>query len=147
MEKRYFSKGDRMMKKLVKGATLVFGAGFLGGLANSLALWLLGAYGITASLGVHLAPTLTPAWLCPRLVWGGIWGFLFLLPLLRSKPFKRGLLLSLGPTLVQLFMVFPHHTRHGTLGMGLGALTPIFVIVLNAIWGIVAALWLRLTGE
>ena len=135
------------MKKLLKSATLVFGAGSLGGLANSLTLWLLGGYGITASLGVRLAPTLTPAWLYPRLIWGGIWGCLFLLPLLRSKPFKRGLLLSLGPTLVQLFFVFPYHTRHGTMGMGLGALMPVFVIALNALWGIVAALWLRLTGE
>ena len=135
------------MKRLLKGATLVFGAGYLGGLANSLILWLLGAYGITASLGVQLAPTLSQAWLYPRLVWGGIWGFLFLLPLLRSKPLKRGLLLSLVPTLVQLFFVFPYHTRHGTMGIGLGALTPVFVIALNALWGIVAALWLRLVGE
>jgi hypothetical protein len=147
MESTSLSEGDGIMKRFLKGATLVFGAGFLGGLANSLALWLLGAYGITASLGVRLAPALSSAWLYPRLVWGGIWGFLFLLPLLRSKPFKRGILVSLGPTLVQLFFVFPYHTGHGTMGMGLGALTPIFVFVLNALWGIVAALWLRLVGE
>jgi hypothetical protein len=147
MESTFLTEGDGIMKRLLRESTLAFGAGFLGGLANSLALWLLGAYGITASLGVQLAPALSPVWLYPRLVWGGIWGFLFLLPLLRSKPFKRGLLLSLGPTLVQLFFVFPYHTRFGTMGMGLGALTPIFVLVLNALWGVVAALWLRLVGK
>ena len=135
------------MKRLIKGAALVFGAGSLGGLANSLALWLLGAYGITASLGVKLAPAISRAWLYPRIVWGGIWGLLFLIPLFRSKPLKRGLLMSLGPTLVQLFFLFPYHTRHGIMGMGLGALMPVFVIVLNALWGIVTAYWLRLGGE
>ncbi|MCP4668295.1 MAG: hypothetical protein GY849_18280 [Deltaproteobacteria bacterium] len=135
------------MKRLLMRATLAFGAGSLGALANSLALWLLGAYGITASLGVHLAPDLTPPWLYARLVWGGIWGFLFLLPLWRNKPYRRGLLLSLAPTLVQLLIVFPYHTRQGTMGMGLGALTPVFVIALNALWGMVASLWLRLVGE
>ena len=68
------------MNQTLGTAMLAFSAGALGGLANSLAVWLFGALGITLALGVGIAPGLTPAWLYPRIVWGGLWGFLFLLP-------------------------------------------------------------------
>jgi len=135
------------MKKLAKKLTVIFAAGCLGGLANSLAVWLFGAYGITKTLGVRIAPDLSPVWLYPRLVWGGIWGLLFLLPVFRSSVLKRGLLLSLGPTIIQLFVVFPYKADQGMMGMGLGALTPLLVFVFNAIWGITVAIWLRFVGE
>jgi putative flippase GtrA len=61
------------MKKLM----IYFAAGCLGALANSLLLWLAGEYAITKALGVSIAPALTPAWLYPRIVWGGLWGFCF----------------------------------------------------------------------
>ncbi len=135
------------MKKLAKRLTVIFAAGCLGGLANSLAVWLFGAYGVTKTLGVRIAPDLSPIWLYPRLVWGGIWGLLFLLPVFRSNVLKRGLLLSLGPTIIQLFVVFPYKADQGMMGMGLGALTPLLVFVFNAIWGITVAIWLRFVGE
>ena len=135
------------MKKLAKKLTVIFAAGCLGGLANSLAVWLFGAYGVTKSLGVRIAPDLSPVWLYPRLVWGGIWGLLFLLPVFRNSALKRGLLLSLGPTIIQLFVVFPYKADQGMMGMGLGALTPLLVFVFNAIWGITVAIWLRFVGE
>jgi len=135
------------MKKLAKRLTVIFAAGCLGGLANSLVVWQFGAYGVTKSLGVRIAPDLSPVWLYPRLVWGGIWGLLFLLPVFRSSVLKRGLLLSLGPTIIQLFVVFPYKADQGMMGMGLGALTPLLVFVFNAIWGITVAIWLRFVGE
>ena len=125
--------------------SMVFAAGCLGGLVNSLAVWLFGMYGITAAIGVKIAPQLTAAWLYPRIVWGGIWGFLFLLPLLRRKFLVQGLLYSLGPTLVQLFIVFPMKANKGMMGLDLGTLTPLAVVVFNAVWGVMAALWLRWT--
>ena len=135
------------MKKLAKRLTVIFAAGCLGGLANSLVVWQFGAYGVTKSLGVRIAPDLSPVWLYPRLVWGGIWGLLFLLPVFRNSVLKRGLLLSLGPTIIQLFVVFPYKADQGMMGMGLGALTPLLVFVFNAIWGITVAIWLRFVGE
>lgn len=135
------------MRTFAKRITLVFAAGCLGGLANSVTVWAFGAYGITRALGVRLAPNLSAGWLYPRLVWGGLWGLLFLLPVLRSNPLKRGVLLSLGPTLVQLFVVFPYQGKEGVLGMGLGALTPLFVFVFNAVWGIVTAIWIHYIRE
>jgi len=126
--------------------TATFSAGCLGGLINSLALWLIGQAGITAELGVKLAPSLSPQWLYPRIVWGGIWGFLFLLPVLRNDTLLQGLILSLGPTLVQLFLVFPESGK-GLLGLHLGTWTPAFVLFFNAIWGVTAAIWIKYVGK
>ena len=131
------------MKGFIRRLSLVFAAGALGGLVNSTVLWFIGKTGITAELGVKLAPAFTPAWLYPRLVWGGLWGFLFLLPIARSHPFRQGMILSLGPTIVQLFFIFPYQLNKEMMGLELGTLTPVFVLFFNAIWGIAAALWLR----
>ena len=130
------------MKSFIRKLSLVFAAGALGGLVNSTVIWLFGRAGITAEMGVKLAPSFTPAWLYPRLVWGGIFGILFLLPLAQNRPFQQGLLISLGPTIVQLFVIFPYQLNKGMLGLELGTLTPVFVLFFNAVWGVAAALWL-----
>ena len=135
------------MGSVARRLTLLFSAGCFGGLVNSMALWLLGKYEVTANAGIDIEPALTPSWLYPRLVWGGVWGFLFFLPFWRSSYFLRGVMLSLGPTLVQLFVVFPIKTHDGWLGMKLGYLTPLLVFVLNALWGVSTVLWLRLINE
>ncbi|MGD8990092.1 MAG: hypothetical protein PVI00_01430 [Desulfobacterales bacterium] len=132
---------------LARKISLVFSAGLLGGLINSLAVWAFGEFGITAAAGVKIAPPLSAAWLYPRLVWGGIWGILFLLPMMQTSIWSRGFIYSLGPTLVQLFVVFPLKAQKGALGLDLGMLTPLFVVLYNAIWGWTAAIWLRLTGK
>ena len=117
-------------------------AGAFGGLVNSLLIWGSGRLGLTAMLQVRIAPPLTAAWLYPRLVWGGLWGLLLLLPIAASaRPLKRGLILSLFPTLFQLFVVFPYWAHQGQAGLGLGTLTPLLVLVANAAWGVAAAVW------
>ena len=135
------------MSNLARKTSLVFAAGCLGGLLNSLAVWIFGELGITSALGVSIAPKLSAAWLYPRLVWGGIWGLLFLLPLGQTSIFARGLIFSLGPTLVQLLVVFPMQANKGMLGLDLGLLTPALVVVFNAIWGWTAAIWLKSVGK
>ena len=131
------------MNRTVNKISIVFAAGCFGGLANSLALWICGKTGITAGLGVAITPTLSAAWLYPRLVWGGIWAILFLLPFMQRRLLSKGLVLSLGPSLVQLFVVFPVKAGKGILGLELGMLTPALVLFFNAIWGLAAAIWLR----
>jgi hypothetical protein len=128
---------------MMKNLSLVFVAGFWGALWNSLAVWLFGLLGIAPALGVHIAPALTPAFLYPRLVWGGLWGLLFLLPMGRWSFPARGLLFSLAPTLVQLFLVFPVMAHKGVLGVQLGYLTPVLVVFYNAVWGYAAGWWLN----
>ena len=131
------------MNNMPQKLALVFAAGCLGGLINSLAVWIFGELGITSAFGVKIAPNLSAAWLYPRIVWGGIWGALFLLPLWQRRVLIKGLIYSLGPTLVQLFVVFPVKANKGALGLDLGTLTPVFVIIFNATWGVAAAIWLR----
>jgi len=127
------------MKKLL----ICFGAGCLGALANSLVVWQAGALGLAGWAGVGLAPALTPDWLYPRIVWGGIWGLAFVLPFLKVRWLIKGSLLSLLPTAVQLFFVYPYQTRHGIMGVGLGMWTPAFVLVANWVWGVVTAVMIR----
>ena len=100
--------------------------------------------GITSSLGVSIAPSLTPAWLYPRLVWGGIWGLIFILPMLQSKLLLKGAILSLFPTAVQLFVVFPIKANKGIAGIDLGLYTPLFVLFFNWVWGFVTAVTIKI---
>ena len=127
------------MKKLL----IFFAAGCLGALANSITVWLFGKFGITSSFGVSIAPSLTPAWLYPRLVWGGIWGLLFILPIFQSKLLVKGTILSLFPTAVQLFVVFPIQAHKGIAGIELGLFTPVLVIFFNWVWGVTTAIAIK----
>jgi len=128
----------------MRALLIVFAAGCLGALANSLAVWLFGYSGITASLGVSIAPTLSAHWLYPRIVWGGLWGLLFILPMLQSRLFAKGALLSLFPTAIQLFVVFPLVAHKGMAGLELGLLTPLCVLFFNWVWGVVTAVTIKL---
>lgn len=124
----------------------LYAGGALGGLTNGAAVWLFGRYGIAAALGVAIAPSYSPPWLYHRLIWGGIWGVAFLLPFLKRRWFVKGLIVSLGPTLVQLLVVFPVKAHQGLFGFALGELTPLLVIFYNAVWGWTAALWIKWSG-
>jgi len=125
-----------------------FTAGLLGALANSLAAWIGGLWGVTALAGVDLAPALTAGWLYPRLVWGGIWGLAYFLtvsgPRRRQRWVRKGLWISLLPTIVQLFYIFPYQTPFGPMGIGLGNLTALFVLIYNFIWGFFTGFFTRL---
>ncbi|MBI5592612.1 MAG: hypothetical protein HY881_19265 [Deltaproteobacteria bacterium] len=128
------------MKKLL----LFFAAGCVGALANSLTIWFFGHQGITRSIGVAMSPALSPEWLYPRIVWGGLWGLLFILPMLNSRLFAKGSILSLFPTAVQLFIIFPYVAHKGIAGFKLGLYTPVCVLFFNWVWGMVTALTIKL---
>lgn len=109
-------------------------------------MWIAGEARLTTRLGVRLMPDLTYEWMMPRVLWGGLWGLLFMLPLLpRRSIYLRGFLLSLVPTLAQLFYFFPLTSR-GMLGLSFGQLTPLYVLFFNAIWGLTAAWWVKTSG-
>lgn len=125
------------MVRKISGA---FTGGALGAFVDSFNIWILGKAGITAMLGIGMKPEFTPSWLYPRLVWGGIWMLLLLLPVLKKRHILRGCLFSLVPSAMMLFMVFPEMGK-GTMGLAFGALTPVLVVLLNFIYGAVASLW------
>ena len=132
------------MSGILGALSAIFTAGAFGGLINALAVWASGHFGVSSALGVSIAPDLAPAMIYSKAFWGGLWGVLFLLPWWRGGIFKRGFFYSLGPTLVQLLVVFPFKAQKGFLGLDLGLLTPVMVLAFNAAWGWAAAIWLRL---
>src|SRR5512134_3962921 len=105
------------MRQFLDRASMSFAAGAFGALINSLAIWAAGAHHLTARLGVRIAPHLAADWLYPRIVWGGLWGFLFMLPLVRGHWWLRGIILSLGPSAFQMLYVFPRETGEGYFGL------------------------------
>jgi len=118
-----------------------FTAGVFGALINAVFVWGAGAAGLSALIGVNIAPAWTPAWLYQRLVWGGIWGFFFLLPVWNGSVYLRGLVFGLAPSAVQLLVVFPNMLDKGMFGLALGDMTPVYVLIANSFWGIGAAWW------
>ncbi len=123
---------------------IFFTAGCLGALANSLAVWLCGYFDITGIMGVSIAPALSAHWLYPRIVWGGLWGLLFILPFMNSRLLLKGSLLSILPTIIQLLVFFPYKAHKGIAGMELGLLTPVFVLFFNWVWGVVTAIAIKI---
>ena len=67
-------------------------------------------------------------------------------PMVRGHWWLRGIILSIAPTAFELLYVFPRQAGQGYFGLGLGALTPVFVLAANAVWGLSAAWLLRTTG-
>lgn len=127
-----------MIRKISSG----YVGGALGAMVDSINVWVLSKLGILALLGVSMRPDFTTQWLYPRLVWGGLWGLLLVLPFLKNRVLLRGMLMSLAPTALVLLVMFPGMGK-GMLGLGFGLLTPLVVLLLNLIWGMVAALWYR----
>ena len=125
---------------VIRKISCAYVGGMLGALVDSFNIWFLGKIGITSLLGIGLQPEFTAPWLYPRLVWGGLWGLLFMLPVLQTRLYARGMVFSLLPSALVLFMVFPSMGK-GVLGLGFGLLAPVLVIFLNFLWGIVASLW------
>lgn len=118
---------------------LCYAAGAAGAFTNTLLGHLMSQAGLMGALGTRLLiPFGTPS-LYARLVWGGLWGLVFVLPPLQKlPPVKAGLLVSLAPSAAQLFYFFPR-AGAGPLGERFGWTTPLVVLALNALWGVVAA--------
>lgn len=136
------------MSRISPLITVCFCAGMLGALCSSLIVWQAGRWGLPAMVGVKMAPVLSPDWLYPRLVWGGVWGLAYFLTV---APFKarrhwarKGLWISLLPTAFQLFVVYPSMTGQGMLGLGLGQFTALFVLFYNLAWGFFTGIFCRL---
>jgi hypothetical protein len=117
-----------------------FTGGAIGGLVDSINIVVLSKLGITGLLGVSMAPELSAPWLYQRMIWGGIWMLLLVLPFWEKRIMLRGCLFSLLPSAMMLFVVFPGMGK-GVLGLGFGTLTPVVVVGLNFIYGMVAAYW------
>jgi hypothetical protein len=133
------------MNKIIRNLSLAFSGGVLGGLVDSANIWSMGKSGVSDLIGLTMKPEFTAPWLYPRLVWGGLWMLLLLLPWWHRRTLLRGLLFSLPPSAMMLFVVLPGMGK-GVLGLGCGLVTPLVVIGLNGIYGMVASQWYRQGG-
>jgi hypothetical protein len=127
---------------MIRKISAAFTGGAIGGFVDSFNIWAMGKIGISDMIGLAMKPEFNAPWLYQRMVWGGIWMLLLLLPLMGSRAVLRGMLFSLLPSAMMLFFVFPFMGK-GMLGLGFGMITPLVVICLNLIYGIVAASWYR----
>ena len=128
---------------LLKNINAAFTSGVIGSLTAAIGFWLLQQLGLTSNaLNIHLAHKFTITWLYPQLTWGGIWGLLFMLPLLKDKHMLRGILFSLGPTMM-IFLRYAPGLERSLFGHSFGAVRPELVLVVNFAWGIIAAIWYR----
>ncbi len=119
---------------MVSRLGLAYFGGAVAALVSSAALWMAGQAELLAMLGVK-APVFTWDWMAPRLLWGSLWGLGF--PLVRRRglsPVRTGLALSLAPTLADLLIFMPMHNQR-LFGTALGTLTPLVVLIGNALWG------------
>jgi hypothetical protein len=126
--------------KAIRNLSGAFTGGVLGGLLDSFNIWAMGKLGISDFIGITMKPEFTAPWAYKRMIWGGIWMLLLLLPLMKNRIALRGMLVSLVPSAMMLFMVFPSMGK-GMFGFGFGALMPVVVVSLNFIYGIFAAYW------
>ena len=120
------------MREVARRLAFLFFAGAVGALVSGLALWLLGAAGVTAQWGIALAPALTPEWLGDRVVLGGLWG-LILTPFFNDPPNRLvglGAGISLLPASHVLFVEWAGPTQAGPL-------SPLFVLAVWLAWGLV----------
>lgn len=133
------------MRRKLREISILYAAGCVGGLANLLTLSGFQTYGIASVLGVELPYPWAVSVFYSRIVWGGLWGLLFLLRLFPGSIFQRAALLSLIPSAFELFVVSPFITGGGILGWERGMWTPVFVLIANVVWGLATVLYLWLT--
>ncbi len=127
---------------MIKQISAAFTGGAIGGFVDSFNIWFMGWSGISSLIGLSMQPEFSAPWLYQRMVWGGIWMLLLLLPVLQTRTLLRGCIFSLLPSAMMLFVVLPEMGK-GVLGLGFGVVTPIVVLGLNCIYGMTASIWYR----
>ena len=124
---------------MLRRLSAAYFAGAVAGLTLALAVWIAGRAELTLLIGVDIRPALSWEWLQERIFWGSLWGLGY--PVVSRRGFttvRTGLVLSLFPTTLDLLYSLPE-AGAGILGLELGALTPIFVLAKNGLWGFLVA--------
>lgn len=125
--------------------SICFCAGMLSALVGFCAVWAWAMLGLPELSVYAVRPLLAPDGFYPRLIWGGLWGVVFFVTVgsarARKHWMRKGLLVSLLPTLLYLIFYLPDQVGSG-LTLSLAA--PAIVVVLNLIWGVFIGLFARL---
>jgi hypothetical protein len=113
--------------------TLGFGAGAFGACILAVVAFVLARLGIPKQLGVASPPT-DLAFLYRLIVWGGIWGFLLVVPLMNRAWWLKGIIIGLLATTALIFFFAPPLQQAPAMQI-------IYIAVLNSIWGVAAGAW------
>lgn len=119
---------------------IVFASGAFGGFVEALTYYIFSLTGIVTLFGMPAVSGWKPEMVYRPVVWGGLWGIVFFIPLLDEIYILKGVILSLLPTLAAWFIFIPArmpvNMRPGLRGL-------LLIIVQNAIWGIVTVLLIK----
>lgn len=127
---------------MLKKISAAFTGGVVAALLMAVLMWYLGRIGFFSRIGVSLRPELSSARLFIDGGWGGLWGLLFMLPVLKAQIVVRGLVLALPPAVFVLCYRMPHE-GHGVLGLNYGDWAPLVILVSWLFWGVVGAFWYK----
>ena len=123
-------------------------AGATGGMLQSGIILLVGKLGFFNLLGLPLSFDFNLVWFYQRITWGGLWGLLFLVPLLGRVPhWQRGVAVGVFPALATSLLFLPFKDVHGWFGLNLGAMMPVVVFVFGILWGVISGALLDLVRE
>lgn len=115
--------------------TLGFGAGAFGAVVLSVVYFALGRAGVPEMLGLPVSTPKLPEALYRAIVWGGIWGLLFAIPVLNRASWFKGVIIGLLATAALVLYFAPPLRAGPPLGI-------VYAAALNAIvWGLAAAFW------
>ncbi|WP_299004467.1 hypothetical protein [uncultured Shewanella sp.] len=127
----------------MKRVLVLFGAGCIGALLASLLFWLLTYLGLGHYVKFPYFPVLSAGWLYPKVLWGGVYGLLLLIPILESKLWLKVILLSILITLVHLFIALPFSVYRGAAGLNIGLYAFLFALLFNFLWASITALTVK----
>lgn len=133
------------MKHTLKKLGLTFAGGCLGGITATALNIALGLINFPSSVGVSYSQEANVGNLYAGILIGGIWGFIFLIPVLNNMWYLKGIILSLIPTLVQLMVVLPLEGGAKFFNIDVQSLTPVYILSLNIVWGMITAGFLEYT--
>ncbi|MCH2175836.1 MAG: hypothetical protein MK193_08920 [Lentisphaeria bacterium] len=127
-----------MLQRLIQ----YYGAGSFASLALAIVMWILGRADLHDAIGVDLEPKLTLEWVISQMVFGGIAGFLFIIPF-KFEGFKKVALIALFPALFMWFYVFPQIHGDGYFGLDEGNLMPLVEYLYQLAWAAIAAAFMK----
>src|SRR3989344_1367286 len=111
--------------------SICLAAGAFGGVINALFVWGTGKFVINEKFGLNIKPPWTKDFIYNKVIWGAIWGLIFFFFDQVEVTIFHALIISIAPTLVQLFYVLPVVQKRKPMGKDLGSLTWLYVFVAN----------------
>jgi hypothetical protein len=124
--------GEEIMP-ILRTLLIAFAAGAVAALAWYGAVWIILQLGVVTIPAPRAAGLLAKATLYKQMVWGGIWALLLILPFLTKHWYLRGLVLGIVATIVGFLVFLPVPITALPVGIW------VFALVINSIWGVVAA--------